>query len=335
MDELSVKSATTSRGMEYKYWISKATPDSPKHPPLFLLHGFRGFAISWKYTLPYLKGLPNRLVIPDLLGHGGTSKPKDTAVYAYHLMVQDMLDIANFEGYDKVIPVGHDHGAGLAQRMYNHAPDRIEALILLNVAYSPPSKGQPFNLAAMNAYAKEAFGYPAPIYWNFLTAPDAAGLMNANLDRVWEIPHANSFEEMRDLYGVANAMRNYLSDRSIPSVNIKPYARDPKLFAEWKQEIERGGLEGPLCWYTAHVQQVQCESDKLVADEHMKVNVPSLFIGCDADAPCRVEAIEGPKNAGLLPDLTVEVLHGVGHWPAYEKPQETADMIVRFLQAKL
>lgn len=184
MEQLSVKAVTTSRGVEYKYWMSDATQDSSHRPALFLLHGFRGFAISWKYMLPYLKKLPNRLVIPDLLGHGGTSKPKDTAAYAYHLMVQDMLDIADSEGFDKMIPVGHDHGAGLAQRMYNHDLDRMEALILLNVAYSPPSKGQPFNLAAMNAYTKEAFGYPAPVYWNFLTAPDAAGLMNANLDRV-------------------------------------------------------------------------------------------------------------------------------------------------------
>ena len=328
-----MKSVTTSRGMQYRYYVSNKLHGNPTAPALFLLHGFRDSAHCWEYMIPHLAKLPYRLVAVDTLGHGGTSKPRDSAAYAYHLMVKDIFDIADNEGIQKVIPLGHDYGSGLAQRMYNHCPHRTAAVVLLNVAYSPPNKKESFNLAAINATSKGIFGYPMFEYWNFLTAPDAAGLMNSNLDRVMEIPHANSFADMQALYGVPNAMREYLSDRS-KSVELKPYV-SATLQVRWRAELGEGGLEVPLCWYTAMVQQVQSESDKLVADENIKINVPLLFIGCDGDAPCRRELINLPKQAGLLSDLTEHTLFGVGHWPMYEQPQQTAEMIASFLEDKL
>ena len=217
-----MKTITTSRVMQYRYYVSDKPHATPEPPALFFLHGFRDTARCWEYMIPHRAKLPYGLVAVDTLGHGGTSKPRDPAAYAYHLMVKDIFDIADNEGIHKVIPLGHDHGSGLAQRMYKHCPDRTAAVVLLYVAYSPPNKKEPFNLAAINATSKAVFGYPMFEYWNFLTAPDAAGLMNANLDRVMEIPHANSFANMQALYSVPNAMREYLSDRS-KSVELKPY----------------------------------------------------------------------------------------------------------------
>ena len=298
------------------------------------MHGFRDSALCWQYVLPQLHALPYRMLYLDMLGYGGTSKPHDPQSYAYHLMVQDILDIADAEGIQRLIPVGHDHGAGPAQRLYNHFPERVAAIILMSVPYNPPNKTTPFNLFALNKMTTEVFGYPIAEYWNFLTAPDAAGLMNANLDRVYEIPHANTFEEMKSLYCVPNAMRNYLADRSIPSVDVKPYARDKALYEGWRAEIEKDGLESGLCWYTAYLQQVQSESDKLVLDENRTVRVPMLFIGTTGDAVCRPGFSMTPA-AGLVTDLTEHTLEDVGHWPMYENPQEVAEMMAEFLKAKL
>ena len=334
MEGLSEKTATTSRGLNYRYYISASSPTVKQLPALVFMHGFRASGLCWQYMLPYLTNLPHRLVFLDMLGYGESSKPRDPASYAYHLMVQDILDIADVEEINQIIPVGHDHGSPLAYRVYNHSPERVAAIILLSVSYGPPNKNQPFNLAAMNAMATTAFGYPTLEYWNFLTAPDAAGLMNANLDRVWEIPHANTFEEMKAIYCVPNAMRQYLADRSIPSVDIKPYARDKPLYEGWKAEIKKSGLEPGLCWYTAYLQQIQFGSDKLVPDENLKVTVPMLFIGADGDAVCRPGFSLSPA-AALVTDLTEHTLKGVGHWPMYERPQEVADMVTKFLGDKL
>ena len=177
------------------------------------------------------------------------------------------------------------------------------------------------------------FGYPILEYWNFFTAPDAPEIMLQNLDRLWEAAHPNTFEGMRDLFGDPGAFKEYLTNRSVPSIEIKPYATDSKLKEDWMARIKEGGLEAPLCWYNARVQGVHFESDKQVPDENIKVQVPMLFIGCNGDAVCRKEMINLPKDAGLIPDLTVETME-TGHWPIYESPQEVSEIIARFIKEK-
>lgn len=50
-------------------------------------------------------------------------------------------------------------------------------------------------------------------------------------------------------------------------------------------------------------------------------------------AVCRKEKIKLPKDAGLLADLKVETI-SVGHWPMYERPQETSELIISFIKEK-
>lgn len=285
--------------------------------------------------VPFLSKLPNRLVIPDLLGYGGTSKPTDPKAFAYHLMTKDILDILDAEGISKVITLGHDHGVGSASRFYNHAPERTAAVILLNVAYRQPTKGQTFSLEANNAAFTEAFGYPAHEYWNFFTEPDAAEVMGSNLDRLWNFAHPATPEQMKQAMGVPGAPRRMMLDSAtIDDFPTKPHAKDEQLKSVWKQSLAQGGLQAPMQWYVAVTTGVQGESDSLVLDENIKVNVPMLFIGCDEDMVCRKEMIYGPRDAGLLPDLTIETIKGVGHWPMYEKPEYTAGLISKFIKAK-
>lgn len=189
MDPLQSKNLTTSRGMQYHYYTSAPSTYNPSKPTLVLHHGFPDTAHTWSKMLPYLSKLPNRLVIPNLLGYEETSKPTDPKAYAYHLMIKDILDILDAEGVDKVITLGHDHGVGAASRFWLHAPERTVGVILLNVAYRPPAKGQWFDLAATNAQLTKAFGYPLMEYWNFFLEPDTPELMNVKIDELWDFAH--------------------------------------------------------------------------------------------------------------------------------------------------
>lgn len=284
--------------------------------------------------VPTLSKLPNRLILPDLLGYGGTDKPTDPAAYAYHLMVRDIVDILDAEGIDKVVSLGHDHGVGTATRFYNHHPDRTAAVITMNVAYRPINKEQPFDLDAVNAMGKKAFGYTPFDYWYLFTAPDGPKILNENVDRLWDVAHANKFEDMRDIMCAPGGLRRYATDRSIPSIEIRAYSKDEKLKEEWIGRLKENRFEAPVCWYLALTQNHQFESDKKIKDDNIKVNVPMLYIGCDQDAVCRPELIKPPQEAGLLPDLTVEILEGVAHWPMYERPEETCRIIMDFVHNK-
>jgi pimeloyl-ACP methyl ester carboxylesterase len=331
MEPLTEKILTTSRGLIYRYYASDDEPSG--EPAILLLHGFPETAHLWQPLLPALTSLPGKLLIPDLLGFGGTSKPTDPALYAYDLMVQDLVDICDAEGVEKVVSLGHDHGSGLAARFYNHAPHRTAGLVLLNVPYQVPERDNGFDLEAVNAAATKVFGYPALAYWHFWSAPDAAPILEHNLDRLYDCAHARTWDLKKSLYCVDGAMRQYVTDLSIPRIAIKSYASKPEIKDRWLAQFRAGGLKGPLCWYTSRVHNIQHSSDKKIASANVVVNVPTLFIGCNKDVVCRVETVKRPIDLGLLPHLTVETMQGIAHWPMYERPEETADIIVRFLRA--
>lgn len=335
MDGLQAKDLTTSRGMTYHYYTSPPSTYDASKPPIVLHHGFPDSAHLWSKMVPSLSKLPNRLIVPDLLGYGGTSKPTDAKDYAYNLMTKDMLDILDAEGIDKIISLGHDHGVGPASRFYLHAPERTVAVILLNVAFRPPVKDHPFSIDAANAMTTKLFGYPLQEYFHFFTEPDAAAIMDSNLDRLWTFAHPAMPDLMRKGMCVPGEARRMLLDpAATEDFPTKPHAKDEALKKVWKDNLAQGGLRAPLLWYHAITTGVQGESDKLIPDENIKVKVPMLYIACQEDVVCRKELINGPKDAGLLPDLTIEEIEGVGHWPMYEKPEETAGLISKFIEAK-
>lgn len=119
MEGLEAKDVSVSRGFTYRYYISPQAASDDTRPPIVLHHGFPDTAGLWTRMLPFLSRLPNRLIIPDLLGYGGTSKPRDPKAYGYNMMTKDLLEILDAEGISKVISLGHDHGVGSASRFYN------------------------------------------------------------------------------------------------------------------------------------------------------------------------------------------------------------------------
>ncbi|KAK5173835.1 uncharacterized protein LTR77_002516 [Saxophila tyrrhenica] len=335
MNTLTEKTSTTSRGFTYRYYISGSGKGADiDKPALLFCHGFPETAHLWEPLLPFLRTVPHRLLIPDLLGFGGTLKPTEPWAYAYGEMVQDLLDICDAEGISNVVPIGHDHGSGLAGRVYNYAPKRVMGLILLNVGYQAPERQKEFDIPAINETSTKLFGYPILEYWNFFVTPDAAPIMQGNLERLWDCAHAGTFAEKQYLYCVPGAMRQYLTDPDVPRISTKPYAADPELKQRWMSQFQAGGLAGPLCWYTSRAMNIQLLSDKHMPDGRVVVRVPTLFIGCDEDVVCRPELIKSPRDAGLLPNLTTHIMESVGHWPMYENPGKTALLIRDFLYEK-
>ena len=48
------------------------------------------------------------MIVPDMLGYGGTAKPLDTKVYTGKGMAQDIYQILKRERIESVLGVGHD-----------------------------------------------------------------------------------------------------------------------------------------------------------------------------------------------------------------------------------
>lgn len=327
MDSLEEKHLDTSRGFHYRYYTSSG--DTSK-PAILLCHGFPDDARLWQFVIPHLLKSKLRLVVPDLLGAGATSKPTDPAAFEIKAMVSDALEILQKEGIDSnIIPMGHDWGSYLAQRFYLLNPDRCAGLVTLNVALMAP-RGDPFDLDAFNKFTEQAVGYPLYAYWELFLPPEGVKLMNEKMQSVWYVCHGDQEDWMKKMFCVRGAMKEFLeADRQ--DVPLKPYAQPEKgLMKEWLLSKEADGFMSQTCWYRALAGNHNQETESQL---HAKVEKPYLFIGCDGDAVCRTDFIWQSKQQGLLEDLTVEELHS-GHWCPYEKPDEVGRITLDWLKAK-
>lgn len=109
MDQLEEKHLNTSRGLHYRYFVSPAATADASKPALVLCHGWPDSADLWQFVVPHLLKSKLRLIVPDLLGAGGSSKPTSPEPYEVAAMASDLMEILRAENIDQqIIPMGHD-----------------------------------------------------------------------------------------------------------------------------------------------------------------------------------------------------------------------------------
>jgi pimeloyl-ACP methyl ester carboxylesterase len=96
--------------------------------PLVLLHGLNDSYQTWQHVAPAL-ARSRRMLLPDLAGHGFSSRPDASYALAWHAHV-----IATWLaqlGLEQVDVVGHSYGGGVAQMLLLECPARVRRLVLV------------------------------------------------------------------------------------------------------------------------------------------------------------------------------------------------------------
>lgn len=103
-------------------------PDRPEQT-LVLIHGFGGRARQWRYQIEAFAGR-NRIIAPDLRGHGLSSAPPTG--YDMARLLQDLLIILeNRQITRPVILIGHSFGGAIATDFALQHPERVGRLALI------------------------------------------------------------------------------------------------------------------------------------------------------------------------------------------------------------
>ncbi|KAK5680589.1 hypothetical protein LTS10_007522 [Elasticomyces elasticus] len=328
MNSLQEKHIDVKRGLHYRYYISEAGDTSK--PTLLLLHGWPDSAHLWHRMLPDLAKLNLKILAPDLLAYGGSSKPTDPALYDYRLMSADILEILDSEKIDKVIPIGHDFGCWFTAKFHLLHPERCVATVHVGIAYMPPITEMP-SLEDLNAMMVQLYGYPRYSYFHFFTAKDAPELFAANLESAWHVLHGDGEDWVKYIFCTPDGMRDWVT-AGRTDVPLRAYAKDEKLKREWMALMPTAkDWEASFCWYRAFADGIQAEADKVIPVERYKLELPVLAVMCKGDGVNPSNTLDGPKEAGLLPNLTEDLLEG-GHWCTYEEPEKLSKMIVDFVR---
>jgi pimeloyl-ACP methyl ester carboxylesterase len=98
-------------------------------PPLLLLHGITSTSEAWRKTMPrWAEG--HTVIAPDLLGHGGSAKPRgDYSLGAYAAGIRDLMAVLGFERGNVV---GHSFGGGIAMQFAYLFPEYVERMVLIS-----------------------------------------------------------------------------------------------------------------------------------------------------------------------------------------------------------
>ncbi|HEY8078612.1 MAG TPA: alpha/beta fold hydrolase [Labilithrix sp.] len=124
--------------------------------PLVLLHGLGDSHTAWKSVAPALAA-GRRVLMPDLPGHGRSSRPNASYELAWHSRIVSRW--ATAIGLEEIDVVAHSFGGGVAQMMLLEPAPRIRRLVLVAPGGLGPEVNVPLRLASL-PFVVETIGQP-------------------------------------------------------------------------------------------------------------------------------------------------------------------------------
>ncbi len=265
-------------------------------PPLVLLHGIFDNKATWFRLAARLPG--RRLIAPDLIGHGRSSKPTFAARpaperYSPDMQVAYLATFIAALGLDDVILLGSSLGGGLALRLYLDFPAlaaKMRGLVLIDAAGYPHKL--PMHVRTLGSYPGKLLTY-APLH----ALVRASGLLRLATWRTFR--------------------RCFHDRRKIP----------PELAT-----VARAAFETPNAAYAYHYSARNLVPPD-IATFHQRfgdITCPALVLWGQQD--CVLPVRSAQRFAAALPRAELHVFPHCGHAPHLECPAETADCIARWMQ---
>jgi pimeloyl-ACP methyl ester carboxylesterase len=251
-----------------------------------LLHGIAGSSQTWQALIRPLSR-NYRVIAPDLLGHGNSTKPRsDYSLGALSALVRDILDEL---GIARATIVGHSLGGGIAMQFVYQHPDYVERMVLIGSGGLGPDVGLTLRLASLPGA-------------ELVLPVIAARRLLAPGDRVLSWMRRMGVESPR----AEELWRHYSSLSDGPT---------------------RQAFLRTLRSVVDHRGQAVSALSKL----NLRTEFPVMAIWGERDNMIPVK--HGYAAREIRPDVRLEVLADVGHFPHAERPIEVAALIDDFISA--
>lgn len=121
----------TSQRETLKMAYMDVAPARPNGHTVVLLHGKNFAAAYWEPTIRFLSARGYRVIAPDQIGFGKSSKPAHYQ-YSFQQLARNTNAVLDAAGVARVSVVGHSMGGMLATRYALTFPERVEKLVLVN-----------------------------------------------------------------------------------------------------------------------------------------------------------------------------------------------------------
>lgn len=313
---------TVTPGINYEYLYRP--PTGNETTTFLFLHGFPSSLYSWRHQIDHFNRLGYGCLAPNLMGYGKIYSPSDIQEYKTKQMVLHLVALLSHLMINRpVVVVGHDFGTLPASRFALYEPDRVQALILISVGYSPP--GIQSNSQAANAI-QEILGYEPFGYTQFFGLDaEAANIIESNANSFLDIgfpPVEDALTLWRTNFCPQGKVKEWLlAGRRLPRRASFLSDSDYSVYLGYILE----GMRPKLNWYTAQFNNVNQEDEK---DLDPNLQMPCLFIAGLRDA-VGAPILYTPQKQ-YLPQLTVLELNAT-HWIMEEMPEKVNEEIQKWI----
>lgn len=120
-----------SQGQDLKMAYVDVLPSTPNGKTILLLHGKNFNVAYWEQTIKELSKEGFRVIAPDQIGFGKSTKPVNYQ-YSFQQLAHNTKSILDSLKINKIIVLGHSMGGMLATRFTLSYPEMTDKLILEN-----------------------------------------------------------------------------------------------------------------------------------------------------------------------------------------------------------
>ncbi len=277
--------------------------------PIVLCHGWPEHAFSWRHQVPALVDAGYHVIVPNQRGYGNSSRPSEVTDYDIEHLSGDLIALLDHYGYENATFVGHDWGAMVVWWLTLLHPNRVNKVINLSMPYQ--ERGE----RPWIEFIEEIFGDDDYIV-HFNRQP---GVADAVLEE-------NTFQFLRNLYRKNEPFRE--PQPGMAMINLaraetplgEPILSDREL-AVFVSAFESSGFTGSINWYRNLDRNWH-----LLADVNPIIQQPALMIYGNRDVIPKFENL-----TEFVPNVKVVNLD-CGHWIQEEKPKETNQAILKWLE---
>lgn len=267
--------------------------------PVVLLHGWPDDVRTWDKVTGALTEGGYSTIAPYLRGYGATTFRDPSVVRSGQVvaLAQDVIDLLDVLGLEKVVFVGHDWGARAGYALAALWPERIERLVTMASGYEAGIKpGQEIEPEQGRAYWYQ---------WFLHTKQGQEALQNN-----------------------PRGLCRYLWKTWAPHLQFSD-AEFEATAASWENPdwVEMTLHSYRVRWGAAP-KDPQYEALEARLEKHPSIAVPTLLLHGEEDGASLASSSEGQESS-FTAGYRREVLPGVGHFVPRESPRKVIEAVLR------
>mmetsp|Transcript_11439 Transcript_11439/g.11467 ORF Transcript_11439/g.11467 Transcript_11439/m.11467 type:complete len:348 (-) Transcript_11439:155-1198(-) len=292
--------------------------EKQKNPPILILHGLLGSSRnfqSWGKMLS--NALPaSDIICLDLRNHGRSASQGSTEA-SYELMAADVKETMDYLNIEKAHLIGHSMG-GKTAAVTALRPDMLDRILSVCILDISPVHYEP------GEWLREVFNSMISLFFVFTS--------DMHLFPVKIEEFASVTDTVEVLSSLSGALEAQTSRQEVMEL-LSRHFTDPTLVAFLMTNLQQKASQSAGFHWKFAVDSIHKSLGNIRSFPSHEGPYPGKALIVKAAKSSFVRSLHIPAIIELFPSYNLATVRDAGHWLHAEKPKETVELVVRFLNS--